>query len=862
MGKKRIAVVDGNSLMHRAFHALPITLTGSDGRPTNAVYGFLTMLFRLVEDVAPDSVIVAFDKGRPQFRLDVLEKYKIHRPPTAPELKDQFPMVKRVLDALRVPVVELDGWEGDDILGTVAERAKKEGYEVLLITGDKDAMQLVDEDVRVVSSRKRIGDLVYYGPAEVEERFGVTPEQIPDFLGLKGDSSDNIPGVPGVGEKTAAKWLQQYGTLEELLEHADEIGGKIGEKLREHAQDALDSREVATIRRDAPVEFDLDEAPWGGWDPAEVLAVFKDLRMASLVGKVVEGGIEKISGPEPGEPLRRLVGVEALRLVEQAAASDGDDWVGVATGEQSSDTLVPSDELAVCDGDAVAVVEAARVEDLFRDILRRRRVASPDTKSILHRFTDEVEPARLFDVIIAAYLLDSTASSYDVQALRSEHLGRSLAVDDGNRLAADAQASAELVSPLRDALRDSGSLECFERIEMPLVPVLTRMEKVGIAVDGERLAGLAVEMEEQIASLTAQIHELAGTEFNIDSPKQLAHVLFEKLQLPTGKRTKTGFSTDSSVLAPLAESYPIAAKVLEYRELAKLKSTYVDALPRLLGDDGRLHTSFNQTVAATGRLSSSNPNLQNIPARTALGRRIRSAFVPGEGFDLLLSADYSQIELRLLAHLSGDPDLIAAFAEGRDFHTATASRVFGVPPEEVTPQMRDRAKATNFGIVYGISAHGLSQQLAIEHAEAQEMIDRYFDAYPKVREYLDGLVEEARRTGFATTIFGRRRPIPELASRNHNLRGFGERTAMNHPLQGSAADIIKLAMVEVDSRFRSEGLESRLVLQVHDELVFEVKEEETDTVAAIAQEEMTRPVELSVPLVVHVSSGKDWAAAK
>ncbi|GAB4275712.1 MAG: DNA polymerase I [Coriobacteriia bacterium] len=861
MGKKRIAVVDGNSLMHRAFHALPITLTGSDGRPTNAVYGFLTMLFRLVEDVGPDSVIVAFDKGKPQFRLDVLEKYKVHRPPTAPELKDQFPMVKRVLEALRVPVVELDGWEGDDILGTVAERAKQEGYEVLLITGDKDAMQLVDEDVKVVSSRKRIGDLVYYGPAEVEERFGVTPAQIPDFLGLKGDSSDNIPGVPGVGEKTAAKWLQQYGTLEGLLEHADEIGGKIGEKLREHAQDALDSREVATIRRDAPVEFDLDEAPWGGWDAAEVLSVFKDLRMASLVGKVVEGGLEGAAVADPGEPLPLKSGAEAKRHVQDATVADGD-WVGVATGEQSSDTLVPREEVAVCIGGAVAVLDADDAAGLLGEVLRRHHVSSPDTKGLLHRVTDDVDAGRLFDVVVAAYLLDSTASSYDIQALRSQYLGRPLGSDGGDRLAADAQASAELVRPLREALEDAGCLECFERIEMPLVPVLARMEKVGIAVAKERLSVLAAELEDQIASLTAEIHELAGTEFNIDSPKQLAHVLFEKLQLPTGKRTKTGFSTDSSVLAPLATVHPIAARVLEYREVAKLKSTYVDALPRLLGEDGRLHTTFNQTVAATGRLSSSNPNLQNIPARTALGRRIRSAFVPGEGFDLLMSADYSQIELRLLAHLSGDPDLIAAFVDGRDFHASTAARLFGVALEDVTPEMRDRAKATNFGIVYGISAHGLSQQLGIDHAEAQEMIDRYFKAYPKVREYLDGLVGEARRTGFATTMFGRRRPIPELASRNHNLRGFGERTAMNHPLQGSAADIIKLAMVAVDSRLRSEGLTSRLVLQVHDELVFEVTSDEEEAVASLAREEMTRPVELDVPLVVHVSSGVDWAAAK
>lgn len=866
MPRPAIAIIDGNSLLHRAFHALPLTLTGSDGRPTNAVYGFLTMLFRLVEELDPDGVVVTFDCGKPAFRIEILEHYKAHRPPTAVELKDQFPMVERALEAMAVPVVKLEGWEADDLLGTLSRLAVEAGHDALLVTGDRDALQLVDEHVRVITTRKGVSEVVVFGPAEVEAKLGVPPELVVDYLGLKGDTSDNIPGVPGVGEKTAAKLLQEYGSLDAVLAAAGEIKGKVGENLRSHAQDALDSRVVATIRRDVPVGLDIAGSGWGGWDAAEVLAVFKDFRVASLVGKVLaEADIKVAEADSRGvaERLPVVCGAEAKEALAARLDEPTDAWLGVALGGTGADSLLPEQSLFVALPDAVAEFEEAEVATVLARLLEEGRIASPDVKALLGEVAGASSGAEgAFDVLIAAYLLDSARSSYDVLALFAEESGTAMEAGNDERAAQEAQAAAYLAPRLSSRLEEAGSLELFSECEMPLVGVLAEMERTGVAIDCEVLRGLASEMGEEIERLVVEIREIAGADINIDSPKQLGEVLFDKLGLPKGKRTKTGFSTDSTVLAPLADAYPIAAKVLAYRELAKLKSTYVDALPRLVGPSGRLHTTFNQTVAATGRLSSSNPNLQNIPIRTELGRKIRAAFVPGDGFDVLMTADYSQIELRILAHLSGDAGLSEAFTSGEDFHTATAARVFGVSPDAVDSGLRSRAKATNFGIIYGISAHGLSVQLGIGRAEAQEMIDRYYAAYPAVRAFLDGAVESARSTGFAVTMFGRRRPIPELASRDYNVRSFGERTAMNHPMQGAAADIMKLAMVEVARRLADSGLTSRMVLQVHDELVFEAKRSEVEAVEKIAREAMAGVADLLVPLEVDVAVGADWASAK
>ncbi|MDZ4177666.1 MAG: DNA polymerase I [Coriobacteriia bacterium] len=892
MPERTIAVIDGNSLVHRAFHALPPSMTAPDGRPTNAVFGFVSMLIKLVADLRPDGVVVAFDRGKPAFRTEALAQYKAHRPPTADDLKSQFPILKEVLVALSVPIVEVEGWEADDLLGTLAARAVEDGQRVLLVTGDRDALQLIDERVTVVSTQKGISDIKLYDGPAVLERFGVRPDQIVDYLGLKGDTSDNIPGVPGVGEKTAAKLIAEYGSLDAVLAAADGIKGKLGENLREHAGDARISRTVATIRRDVPCDFDIDAAAWGGFEPAEVARVFGELRFTTLLDRVLatvsvpaaewEGSSAPATDSGGAAPHVESAPVgtefEGTAAREHAAAWVRESaWLGVALDDGTSDSLFAvRRDLAIAHDSDVALIDGEHAEETFSVLLSQGRVASGDTKALLHELCppvsdgrcdlsfDAIEPQRLFDCAVAAYLLESNRSSYEIGALSADYLGEPLQAPGGERgrAAIEARAAAALAVELEARLREDSSADVFERIEMPLVPVLARMERVGVGLDTTVLAELSIETADRITALVGEIHELAGVEFSIDSPKQLSEVLFEKLGLPTQKRTKTGFSTDASVLASLAPLHPIAEKIVAYRELAKLKSTYIDALPMLRAEDGRIHTTFNQTVAATGRLSSSAPNLQNIPVRTEFGRRIRAAFVPATPGDLIVAADYSQIELRILAHLSADEGLIEAFTSGEDFHAATAARVFGVPVDAVPPDLRARAKAVNFGIVYGQSAHGLADSLKIVHSEAQAMIDRYYAAYPGVRRYLDDTVAAAHREGYAITLFGRKRRIPELKSGNYNLRSFGERTAMNHPMQGTAADIMKLAMIEVDRRLRGEGLRAQMLLQVHDELVFECPADELDALSALAREAMSDVAELAVPLEVGVASGRNWALAK
>jgi len=878
MPERTIAVIDGNSLMHRAFHGLPVTMTAPDGRPTNAVFGFMSMLFKMVADLGPAGVIVAFDRGKPAFRTEALAQYKIHRPPTDPDLRAQFPMVKELLEGLAIPVVEAEGWEGDDILGTLATRGSAEGMRVLLVTGDKDALQLVDDNVRVVSTKKGITDIVVYDRDGVVDRYGVEPGQVADFLGLKGDTSDNIPGIPGVGEKTAAKLLQQYGTLEAVLEHAAEIPGKLGENIRANVDSALASRVVATIRCDVPVEIDLGVVEWGVWDDASALGALTDLAFTSLIPRLraarpAAGPAEDVVPLAPAEGSRILAGAEADAWALGLATAPAEAFVGVAAGAGDTTCLFPEERaVALASAGTAAVLRGGPAQAAWETLLGGARVSAGDTKALLEGFcppgsiagrtagvADSVDPARLFDCGIAAYLLAANRSDFGIASVAAEHLGRSLEPGD---LIAEANAAADLAPVLMPKLDEWNATGCFETIEMPLVPVLVRMEEVGVGLDCDVLSALSAETHRAIDALVAEIHGLAGYEFTIDSPKQLGEVLFDKLGLPTQKKTKTGYSTDASVLAALAPLHPIAARIVAYRELTKLTSTYIDTLPRLLGEDGRLHTTFNQTVAATGRLSSSSPNLQNIPVRTDLGRRIRAAFVPAHAGDLMVGVDYSQIELRILAHLSGDPGLIEAFTSGADFHAATAARVFGVEPDVVDAEMRRKAKAVNFGIVYGISAHGLGDSLGIGYAEAQATIDRYFAAYPRVRSYLDETIAEAHKTGYAETLFGRRRPIPELRNSNYNLRSFGERTAMNHPMQGTAADIMKIAMIEVDRRIRAEGLESRMVLQVHDELVFEVPPAELEVLTAMVCEAMSGVTQMHVPLEVSVGSGPNWAAAK
>lgn len=876
---KKIAVIDGNSLMHRAFHAVPATMNAPDGTPTNAAFGFLSMFLKFCETASPDAVVCAFDAGRPEFRLRALEQYKAQRPPMDDDLRVQFPVMERILDSMGVPVVKIKGWEGDDILGTIASMGEELGFETLLVTGDKDAYQLVTERTHVVTTKKGITDVVVYGPAEVEERYGVTPAQFTDFLGLKGDSSDNIPGVPGIGDKTAAKLLQAYGSIDGIYEHIDELKGKQRENLVSNKDAAYVSREVATIMRNAPIEVDLAAVSFPSFDVTRVVETFGELGFNAHLAKVLSlaGEDESLAAPAAVElpDERPLVGASAVRALE--AAIEQGLMVGVEYLSPLQESLFSEpDRLFVGLPDAILRFEGDDASAAMVELVRRGRFCCLDSKHVLQRIypndtalpasvsDEELLSADFFDIGLAAYLLNSNVTRYAYDALCDTylHAGLPLRETEDEQAAVNAAVAALLHLPLEEALERDGSIECYSAIDRPLVATLLMMERIGAALDVDGLNRMAAETQEEIDEVRSEIYGLAGEEFNVDSPKQLGHVLFEVLGLPAGKKNQRGYSTDAATLKHLEDHHEIAGKVLRYRELAKMKSTYLDALPRMRAQgDGRVHTSFNQTVTTTGRLSSSEPNLQNIPVRTDFGRRVRGCFVPLRPGDVFVSADYSQIELRLLAHLSGDEHLVDAFNSGADFHAATAARVFGVPVEEVTPALRSRAKAVNFGIVYGQQAYGLAQSLGIGFKEAGEMIDRYFAAYPGVRSYLDEVVESAKRSGYAITMFGRKRHIAELKSSNAATRGFGERTAMNHPMQGSAADIIKLAMAEVQRRIIADGFASQLMLQVHDELDFSVPADEIDALTSMASDVMSTVVDLKVPLVVEVSSGKNWAEA-
>ena len=877
MANRKIAVIDGNSLMHRAYHAVQTPMNTPDGTPTNAAFGFMSMLLKFIEVAHPDGIVCAFDAGKPKFRIEAMEQYKAQRPPMDEALRVQFPLVESLLEAMNIPVVKVPGWEGDDILGTVAARDEARGDQTLLVTGDKDACQLASELTSIVNTKKGITDVIIYDPAGVEEKYGVTPQQIPDYLGLMGDTADNIPGVPGVGPKTASKFLQKYGSIEGLYEHLGDLKGKQLEKVRDNKDLAFLSRKIATIVRDLDFELDLDGLAFPDFEPEKVTEAFGALHfnrhLRSVLDLLGDEGKAAAAAAEPQVKLSYHVSRDAAQFVN--AAINGGRWVAVAIDEPTELSLFDNVyNLVFSDGAGLAQVELEEAAPLVAQLLDSGKLAAADIKHVLrevfpvgtkHGYSfDNIDGARLFDCGVAAYLLES-GKSYTATELAEKYLLLAEPTGEGAPSSGQFEAAvcAALVDVLEQRLKSDKSYSVFTDIEMPLLPVLTQMEHVGVHIDTDVLKQISDSIEGRIQQLHDQIIELAGEDFNINSPKQLGHILFDVLGLDSrkSKKNKNGWSTNEKVLEKLKDDHPVPAKVIEYRELAKLKSTYLDALPQLINaNDGRIHTSFNQTVTTTGRLSSSNPNLQNIPVRTELGRRIRTAFVAPEN-GVFLSADYSQIELRLLAHLSGDEGLIAAFRSGEDFHAQTAARVFGVPVEEVTPEMRSHAKAVNFGIVYGQQAFGLGQSLHIPMAEAQEMIDRYYRAYPGVREYLDRTVAEAHETGYAVTMFGRKRHIPELSSSNVNMRHFGERTAMNHPMQGSAADIIKLAMIRVEQRLRAEGLKSRMVIQVHDELDFECPNDEVERLTELVGDVMDNVVELSVPLTADIQTGPNWAIA-
>lgn len=875
---KKIAVIDGNSLMHRAYHAVPPTMNAPDGTPTNAVFGFCSMLFKFIELAQPDGIVCAFDAGKPKFRIEALEQYKAQRPPMDDELRVQFPIMENLLEAMGIPVVKVPGWEGDDILGTIAARDEQRGYETLLVSGDKDVNQLVTELTHVVTTKKGITDVVIFDPDTVREKYGISPEQFPDYLGFMGDTSDNIPGVPGIGPKTAQKLLSQYGSMEGVYDNLDKLKGKQLENIRDNRDLAFLSRKIATIVRDLDFELDVDDVAWPAFDTAVVTEAFGAIRFNAHLERFMRlaGQDESIVSAPSFEVKDAVEGDEALKVVEDAIASSG--RMAIALVKPAQESLFGSEMLlAVATPDACALIEGGQAVELLARIVRGGSFAAHDVKAVFHEVfpVDSAEPAivqiadlfnaQFFDISLAAYVIDSSAGKYPLDTLMQAYCDASLpeGQDDRACVVIEAQAVLALAEILEPKLEQDGVNAVYQDIDAPLVSVLAVMERNGAPIDTAELDALGSETQTEIDALKARIFELAGEEFNVDSPKQLGHILFEVLQLPHGKKTQRGYSTDAKVLKKLADMHELPSRVLHYREFAKIKSTYIDALPLIARryGDGRVHTSFNETVTATGRLSSSDPNLQNIPVRTDFGRKIRRCFGPLDDQSVFVSADYSQIELRLLAHLSQDEHLVAAFNSGADFHASTAARVFGVPVEEVTSTQRSRAKAVNFGIVYGQQAFGLAQSLEIPMAEAKQMIDRYFDAYPGVRAYLDRTVEEAKQKGYAETMFGRRRYIPELKARNAVQRGFGERTAMNHPMQGTAADIIKLAMNEVARRLESEEFESKMLIQVHDELDFSVPEHELERLESMVKSVMENVVELSVPLTADVSQGATWAEA-
>lgn len=912
--RRTFAVIDGNSLMHRAFHAVPPTMNAPDGRPTNAIFGFLNMFLKMIDAFNPDGVVVAFDKGKPRVRMEMLPQYKAQRPPMDPDLHAQFPMIKELLTALNVPILQSEGWEGDDILGTMARLGEEADCDMLLVTGDRDMYQLVTEHVNVVSTRKGLSDVAIMTPESVDDLYhGITPALVPDFYGLKGDTSDNIPGVPGIGPKKASALIAQYGSLDEVIAHADEVKGKMGENLRAHIDDALLSRKVATIRTDAPVELDFEATSFPTFSADEVSAALGTLGITAMQNRFLaliggEGGVAAVSSVFEIPAMARAAAGDADALgavaAEVSRAIDAGEWVAAVVDDDKEEGalfgltrtlwLATSKGLfALEEGDSCAVAEVEGfnfVHGVIAGVLARLfmegRVASPDMKALLHELSpiDSSEPelmdplavdsTRIFDTVVAAYLLDSDRSEFDEAYLADTYLQMALPAACGAEGAGeDAPAPAArtaaltlaLVAPLRECMARENAANVFDGIEMPLVPVLAKMERTGMLVDPDRLHSLSEGLATQITEVERSIRDLAGDEtFNIGSPMQLSHVLFDVMGLPTKglKKTKRGYySTNAKVLSDLARDHEIVRLILDWREKSKIKSTYLDTLGPLRRGDGRVHTTYNQTITATGRLSSSDPNLQNIPTRSELGRTVKTAFSAGEG-SVFLAVDYSQIELRLLAHLSGDEHLVRAFNEGEDFHAETAARVFGVPVSEVTPDLRSRAKAVNFGIVYGQQAYGLSQSLHISMAEARDMIDRYYEAYPGVRTFLDNVVARAKQTGYAETMYGRRRHIPELKAKNPQLRGFGERTAMNHPMQGTAADIIKIAMARVSRRLEEEGFAAHMILQVHDELDFECPIDEVERLTTMVRDVMEHVVDLRVPLIAEASTGITWADAK
>lgn len=849
---KKLMILDGNSVVNRAFYGVR-PLNAPDGTPTNAVYGFLAILQKLFEGEAPDSLCVAFDLPAPTFRHEMYEGYKAQRKPMPEELAVQMPLLKETLDAMHIRRLEAAGWEADDVLGAVSAICEKSGWACEIVTGDKDSFQLITETTSVLHVKSRMGqtETILFDRARFEEEYGFAPPLMVDLKALMGDASDNIPGVPGIGEKTALDLVRRYGRVADIYAGLDglDIKDSVRKKLAAGRESAEMSYTLATISREAPVELKPEDASWSRDFGPELYAVLDRLGFRRFIEK---WGLAPAPEAVQETESRAMPELSALTAQEAEARIRAAETLGLAL---PGDDL---DSLSLCDGEAIFTLNWGELGEDYNRLLRL--VFSPEVKKSAHGVKDLMGLALaeglgtegfVFDTELAAYVLDPTESGYDLGKLTKRYLGAELP---------EARAALELMAPMRAKLAENGAEKLYFDIELPLCQVLAEMERAGFLVDRKALADFGESLTAGIDALQRGIWELAGHEFNINSPKQLGEVLFDELMLPAGKKTKTGWSTNADILEKLIGKHPIIGDILEYRMLTKLKSTYADGLLKVISTDGRIHTNFRMTVTATGRLSSTEPNLQNIPVRRELGAQIRRMFVAAPGC-VLVDADYSQIELRLLAHISGDETMQNAFKSGEDIHAVTASQVFGLPLAEVTPAQRSSAKAVNFGIVYGISAFSLAQDIKVSPAEARAYIDAYMQKYHGVREYMDRVIAEAKERGYVETLFGRRRPVPELKASNFNTRSFGERVARNMPIQGTAADIIKLAMVNVRRRLRAEGMEARLILQVHDELIAECPEREAERVAALLEEEMERAVTLSVPLTAEAHSGHSWAEA-
>ncbi len=865
MPQPRLFLLDGHSLAFRAFFALPLLSTAS-GRYTNATYGFAMMLTKLLEDNQPGFIAVAFDKGRPTERLKHYAAYKGTRESTPTEMAEQIPYIKEVLAAYNIPMLEAAGHEADDIIGTLASQATEAGLQTVIVTGDRDALQLVSPTVNVGLTRRGITDVETYDEAAVSERYSLTPRQLIDLKALMGDSSDNIPGVPGIGEKTGIKLLKAAGTLDDLLAHPEVYASKKTlERLRTYRDQAYLSRYLGTIVCDLPLALGIDDLKRQPADYQQVAAVYREYELKSLLEKLPLAGLESVEQDTEVHQCEWKLVNSADDLAELAQLLAKHPRCALAT-----DVIDSVPYLALTFADGLTYIVPCSMPGLGAALAQSKtpELIGHDLKSMtvaLAKAGIEL-PAPAGDTLLAAYLLDPSQNSYHLDQLAKTHLNKALQQPEQDAQAALAAASAivwPLLEELEAKLAEFDLDNLYRNVELPLSHVLAAMELQGVHVDRTTLLEMQADLEQRLALIMQEIYDAAGQEFNLNSPKQLGHILFEQLRLPVIKKTRTGYSTDAEVLDALADEHVVVSKILEYRQLAKLKSTYLDGLLQVIdAQDDKVHTTYHQTVTTTGRLSSSEPNLQNIPVRLDEGRRIRKAFLPAAGASYIMSADYSQIELRILAHISQDPILMKAFLHDEDIHARTAAEVFGVELDEVTGEMRSRAKAVNFGIVYGISDYGLSRDLKVMRAEAKDYINRYFKRYAGVRNYIDRVIAQARQDGYVTTLLQRRRYLPDINSRNFNLRSFAERTAMNTPIQGSAADQIKLAMVNIDRRLDAENFASKMILQVHDELIFEVPEAELATLAALVKEEMETALELLVPLKVDIKVGTNWYNVK